>query len=122
VTYLAPNANGHSGSFGMQSEVQFSCLADARSWVLGNIPQHQHGTVKVWRNDLQFTGAARDALFLRAAESHSVWVKPKNGNGDWQVAQHDVPANCYHVVGSPSAYVVSELDIGPFTDGPTLIG
>lgn len=125
VTYLAPNGDGHSGSFGMQSEVQFSCLADAPRWVLGNIPKHQPGKVKVWRNDLQLTGAARDALFLPAEGSshllHSVWVKPKNGNGEWQVAQHDAPANCYHVAGSPSPYVVSELEIGPFAHNPTLV-
>ena len=106
--------------------MQFSRLADARSWVIGNIPKHQHDRVKVWRNDLQLTGAARDTLFLPVEDSsdlqHSVLVKPKNGNGEWQVGQHDASADCYHIVGSSSAYAASELEIGPFTDGPTLIG
>jgi hypothetical protein len=120
MTYLAPTKNGHSGSLGMQSEVRFSSLEDAGTWLQDTVLKHQNARVKVWGNDLQITGATREALFLSADEfndpQHCVWVRLKIGNGEWQVAHHDISADCYYIAGRSLPYAALGVEIGPSTD------
>jgi hypothetical protein len=74
ITYRAPKTGGHSGSFGMQSEMHFATYEDTRDWVLSNIPTRDHPNIKVWMNDLQITGATRESLF-RPMPFH--WIHPE---------------------------------------------
>lgn len=126
LTYIAPTARGHSGCFGKQSEAHFDSLEEARRWLQCSIPEHQHDKVKVWGNDLQITGAARDALLLpaeyRSELPPSVWVKPKYDKVEWQVAHYDIVANRYYVKDRSLAYAASELEIGPIIHEAALDG
>lgn len=63
ITYLAPAGGAHSGIVGKQSEKRFDSFDDVREWVLENIPVDQQRGVKLWANDLEITGATRDATF-----------------------------------------------------------